>query len=147
MDIKNLLPKASSWAEGQAARGNDLGRALFLPESALARKIGVSHPEKIRIIIVETLPMPTDSALRSAAEQIGFLDGGMVGLTLGYSIFICRGHESSRLLSHEFRHVYQYEQAGSIGAFLSEYLLQIVELGYDASPFEIDAQAYECTDL
>jgi len=82
-----------------------------------------------------------------AATLTGFLDPGMVGLTLGHSVFICRGHETVRLLSHEFRHVYQYEQAGSIADFLPGYLLQIVQRGYAATTFETDAIAYERTDL
>ena len=67
----------------------------------------------------------------------------MVGLTLGYSIFIVRGHMSPRLLSHECRHVYQYETAGSISAFLPVYLQQIATVGYQSAPFEQDARAHE----
>ena len=67
----------------------------------------------------------------------------MVGLTLGYSIFIVNGHVNDRLLSHELRHVQQYERAGSIAAFLPTYLSQIVDLGYENAPFEIDARAHE----
>ena len=65
--------------------------------------------------------------LRAAALQAGLLGPGMVGLTLGHAIFICRGHKTRRLLSHELRHVHQYEQHGSIAAFLPVYLGQIVE--------------------
>jgi hypothetical protein len=54
----------------------------------------------------------------------------MTGLTLGYAILICHGHMSHRLLSHECRHVAQYEQVGSIAAFLSAYLGAIVQVGY-----------------
>ena len=67
----------------------------------------------------------------------------MVGLTLGYSVFVCTGHVNPRLLRHEFRHVYQYEQAGSISAFLPVYLGQIVRIGYRDAPFEVDARAHE----
>jgi hypothetical protein len=67
----------------------------------------------------------------------------MAGLTLGYAIFICEGHNSPRLLSHECRHVYQYEMCGSIAAFLPIYLQQIVDFGYMNAPFEIDAQKHE----
>jgi hypothetical protein len=70
----------------------------------------------------------------------------MVGLTLGYSVLICQGHDSLRLLSHEFRHVHQYEQAGSIAAFLPGYLEQIAILGYANSTFEVDASAHEIID-
>jgi hypothetical protein len=64
-------------------------------------------------------------------------------LTLGYSVLVCRGHETTRLLSHEFRHVHQYESVGSISAFLPLYLQQIVEFGYDDAPFEADARSCE----
>ncbi len=68
----------------------------------------------------------------------------MVGLTLGDAVFICVGHEMNpRLLRHELRHVYQYEQAGSISAFLPLYLGQIVQFGYRNAPLEQDARAHE----
>ncbi len=143
----HLLPKAISWAEGEAGRCADTGRELTERERDFARKVGVAHPERIRIITVDALRMPTDPLLRTATEQTGLLGPGMVGLTLGHSVFICHGHENPRLLSHEFRHVYQYEQAGSIAEFLPGYLHQIVERGYAATTFEIDARAHERNDL
>ena len=48
-----------------------------------------------------------------------------------------------RLLSHELRHVHQYEKFGSISSFLAEYLNQIISVGYDKSPLEIDARTHE----
>ena len=76
--------------------------------------------------------------------QTGLLDTNMIGLTLGYAVFVRRGHEvSTRLLSHEFRHVYQYETLGSIAQFLPIYLHQIAQVGYREAPFEIDARANE----
>jgi len=64
----------------------------------------------------------------------------MVGLTLGYAAFVCNGHRTNpRLLRHEFRHVCQYETAGSISAFLPIYLGQIVQFGYQDAPFEQNA--------
>ncbi len=89
------------------------------------------------------MPLPEHTHLRAAALQSGLLGPDTGGLTLGYSVFLRREHDTTRLRSHEFRHVYQYETAGSIAAFLSLYLQQIVDLGYDAAPFEIDARAHE----
>ena len=66
---------------------------------------------------------------------------------LGHSIFVRAGHETARLLSHELRHVYQYERAGSIAGFLPTYLQQIIEVGYAACPLERDARGHEVTDL
>ncbi len=146
-DLPNLLPKAIAWAEEQARQVASSGRALTEQERELAREVGVAQPESIRVALVDTLPLPEDPALRAAALQAGLLGPSMVGLTLGHSIFICRGHETLRLLSHEFRHVYQYEQAGSIADFLPLYLQQVVQLGYANTVFEKDAKAHERTDV
>jgi hypothetical protein len=67
----------------------------------------------------------------------------MAGVTFGYGIYICDGQVSNRLISHECRHVYQYEAAGSIAAFLPIYLHQIATVGYDDAPYEIDAREHE----
>ena len=81
--------------------------------------------------------------LKQAAIETGLLGPHMAGLTLGYSILICHGQFTVRLLSHECRHVYQYETFGSIAAFLPAYLQQIAEVGYDKAEFELDARAHE----
>jgi len=138
-----LAPKAISWAEAQystiAQEGQPLNEVLL----AVARSVGVLHPELIRVSEVPSLPLPEDIELKQAALATGLLGPGMVGLTLGYGVYICQGHGNVRLLSHEFRHVHQYEQAGSIAAFLPIYLQQIVTVGYNNAPFEIDARAHE----
>ena len=103
----------------------------------------MANPEKIRLSFVAQLPLPSDPMLRQAALQTGLLGPNMIGLTLGYGIYICHGHNSSRLLSHECRHVHQYEQAGSIAAYLPKYLQQIAQFGYTNAPYEVDARENE----
>ena len=144
--LPHLLPSAIAWAEAEAKKVTESGTALTPSEEEVARSVGVQRPELIRIATVEGLPLPEDAALRTAAEQTGLLGPGMVGLTLGHAVFICRGHKTRRLLSHEFRHVHQYEKHGSIAAFLPVYLKQIVEVGYANAPFEADARAHELRD-
>jgi hypothetical protein len=141
--LPQLLPAAIAWAEERERDASANGSALDESQIAIARAVGVVHPELIRLCAVDRLPLPEDAGLRDAALQTGLLGPGMVGLTLGYSVFICRGHVTTRLLSHEFRHVHQYEEHESIAKFLPAYLLQIVEVGYDDAPFERDARAHE----
>jgi len=138
-----LLPKAIAWAEDQAASAAATGQVLNELAQRVARRVGVTHPHLIRVAIVDSLPMPQDPELQAAAIQTGLLGPHMAGLTLGHSVLICRGQDSWRLLSHEFRHVHQYERAGSIAAFLPVYLQQIAQFGYSAAPLEIDARAHE----
>lgn len=141
--LPQLLPSAVAWVEAQSRRVSETGHPLDATGLALAKRVGVQHPELIRTQLVDALPLPDEPALRQAALATGLLGPGMVGLTLGYSIFIVRGHMSPRLLSHECRHVYQYETAGSISAFLPVYLQQIATVGYQSAPFEQDARAHE----
>lgn len=138
-----IVPKAIAWAEEQYLLILQDGQPLNKHLLAIARGVGVLHPESIRVIEVPSLPLPNDPDLKQAAAATGLLGPGMVGLTLGYGIYVCHGHGSIRLLSHEFRHVYQYEQAGSIEVFLPAYLQQIALFGYDNAPFEIDARDHE----
>ena len=141
-----LLPGAIAWAEGCAGEAAETGVALTESGADIARGVGVQRPELIRVVVIDSLPLPEDPTLRAAALQTGLLGPHMAGLTLGYSVFVVRGQESVRLLSHEFRHVHQYEAHGSIAAFLPVYLQQIVEVGYANAPFELDAQAHEVRD-
>ena len=151
MDLRQalpaLLPAAIAWAEARAKQAAEAGIALTAAEQEIARRVGVSQPARVRIETVEQLPMPEDPALRAAGLAAGLLGPGMVGLTLGHSIFLRRGtrdqRQHRRLLSHELRHVYQYERYGSIAAFLRVYLTQIVEVGYANAPLEADARAHE----
>ena len=141
--LPQLIPEAITWAEAQSAYIAQAGEPLDATLTAVARSVGVVHPELIRIAEVEYLPLPDQPELRQAVLATGLLDRDTVGLTLGHGIFICRGHGTIRLLSHEFRHVHQYEQAGGIAAYLPVYLQQIVTYGYSDAPFEVDARAYE----
>jgi hypothetical protein len=141
--LPQLLPSAIAWAEAQSRRASKSGHPLDAAGLALAKRVGVQHPELIRLQLVDALPQPNEPALRQAALATGLLGPGGIGLTLGYSIFIVRGHMSASLLSHECRHVYQYEAAGSIAGFLPIYLLQIATAGYRDAPLEQDARAHE----
>lgn len=141
--LPQLIPEAIAWAEAQSAFIAKVGEPLNATLTAVAISVGVAHPERIRIAEVEYLPLPEQPTLRQAALATGLLDRDTIGLTLDHGILICRGHGTIRLLSHEFRHVYQYEQAGGIAAFLPVYLQQIVTYGYSEAPFEVDARAHE----
>lgn len=138
-----LLPRAIGWVKEQSEHILGAGSPLNDTGLSIARAVGVASPEHIRVCVVSELPLPNDPELRNVALDTGLLGPGMVGVTFGYGIYLCDGHISNRLISHECRHVYQYEVAGSIEAFLPIYLQQIATVGYDDAPFEIDARQHE----
>jgi hypothetical protein len=141
--LPQILPKAIQWAQRKSAEIQSVGLPLSETELKLAKLMGVNEPQRIRILLVRELPLPEDPELSAVALSTGLIGPNMVGLTLGHGIFICEGHRTNRLVSHECRHVYQYEQAGSIHEFLPIYLLQIAQFGYEGAPYEHDAYAHE----
>ena len=145
-DLPRLMPRAIAWAETVAALVASAGEPLDASDLLDAKAVGVQNPGIIRVSTVELLPLPSDAELREAALQMELLGPSLDGLTLGHSILIRHGRMSRRLLSHECRHVFQYEQAGSIAAFLPLYLQTIVQAGYWDSPFEKETRAHELAD-
>jgi hypothetical protein len=141
--LPRLMPKAIAWAEARAAEITTTGVPLTDLELRLAHLVGVQEPERVRILEVSEIPQPQDPELRQAVAATGLLGPHTIGLTLGYGIYIVAGHSSNRLVSHECRHVYQYEIAGSIRNYLPAYLAEIASDGYEAAPLEMDARAHE----
>lgn len=145
--LKPYWPIISAWTASIQYFLPYCGRLLVAWELDVARKAGVRHPEKIKVVMVNELPFPEHPELRSLSMQYGLGGSDMVGLTVGYGVFILQGHYSKRLLSHECRHVFQYEEAGSVGEFMSRYLGEILEYGYMNSPLEQDARSHEVTNV
>ena len=141
--LLRLLPSAVAWAVAQEQQAAEVGQKLNNCGLELARSVGVKNPELIIIREAVQLPLPEEPVLRRAALATGLLGPDMAGLTLGYSIFVKQGQLTSQLISHECRHVYQYEAFGSIAEFLHVYLTQIVTYGYCDAPLEQDAMAHE----
>lgn len=139
--LPRLLPKAVAWAQDESRKVLASGEPLDNSQVLLARQAGVRDPERVRLRTVDAIPHPPDPELREAASQAGLLGPDTIGLTLGYGVLLRRGFESDALLVHELWHVHQYECYGSIAAFLSAYLQQIVQFGYRDAPLEADARA------
>jgi methenyltetrahydromethanopterin cyclohydrolase len=144
--LATLGPQAIAWAQQQAEVVARTGRALTPEQVKLARAVGVQDPARIRVLTVEQFPLPQQAEVKAAALRIGLGRPSIVGLTLGSSVMVRRGFENdTQLLSHELRHVAQYEARGGIAPFLAQHLQDLARYGYEDSPFEVDARAHEVT--
>jgi len=135
-----LLPRAVRWAEAQEALILAGGSPLSERELADARVMGVTHPERIRVLQVATVPLPLHPLLRGIAHASGLLSPHTVGMALGYGIFIrqdFRGHRT--IIAHECVHVGQYERLGGFRPFLRQYVTECLEHGYPQAPLEQEA--------
>ncbi|MCD6051663.1 MAG: hypothetical protein K0Q55_3072 [Verrucomicrobia bacterium] len=142
--FKMLLPLACTWAEEQETMILRDGVPLTAKLLADARAIGVKQPERVRLRVVEEVPMPTNPLLKSAAEETGLLSPLTAGLTLRYGIFIradCWGDR--RLVAHELVHTMQYERMGGFAPFLEQYLQECLTLGYPNGELEQEARRVE----
>src|SRR5438045_8999662 len=90
-----------------------------------AKAIGVRNPERVRLLRVDSVPVPAHPKLRAAAASINFLTAAPRGLALENGIFIRADHWRDRaLIAHELVHTAQFQSLGGILPFLQTYLLQ-----------------------
>jgi hypothetical protein len=146
--LPTLAPRVVAWAQRMESESVHEGVPLTPALQRLARDVGVRDIARVRVVAVDRVPLPDEAPLRAAAVQVGLSQESASGITLGYAIYARRGEEGDvRLLSHELRHVAQYEAAGGIPAFLLRHLEDLARFGYEDSPFEVDARAHERRSL
>ena len=144
--FEDLWNAVNAWAEQQAHLIATSGRPLTQQELAIAKKVGVLAPEKVRVLVVPAVPFPEDSTIHAIGVQVGLVAERTGGMTLGYGIFICDDQIGrSDIWPHEFRHVAQYECFGSIKAFMFFYLKELLHFRYGPGPLEVDARNAEKT--
>jgi hypothetical protein len=142
--LKMMLPIACSWAEKQEGlilrEGVALGAALFSD----AQRIGIVHPERVRLRVVDEIPWPLHPLLRQAAETTGLLSADTTGLALRYGIYIRADRWGERrLVVHELAHTAQYERLGGFRPFLDAYLAECIDPGYPLGALEQEAKRIE----
>jgi hypothetical protein len=138
--LEELLPLAAEWAEEQQERVLREGVPLSEEELADAKAIGVQNPESVRLLQVDTIPVPAHPMLKAAAASINFLSFAPRGLALGHGIFVRSDYWRDRvLIAHELAHTVQYQRLGGILPFLQSYIFQCATVGYPNAPMELEA--------
>ena len=137
------IPWASRWVAEQEALIVVRGEVLTLDQQNDARRAGVAAPEKIHIMVVDSIQPPNHPVLTFASRFVNLIGPHTAGLTLRYGIYIrkdCSDYQHHReLYVHEFVHTAQYERHGSIHGFLVDYLRECLTPGYPHGPLERQA--------
>jgi hypothetical protein len=103
--------------------------------------MGVLYPEKIRLLKVGRIPLPSSWLLRRAARITRLVSPAAAGMALRYGIFVRSDcWHDRRLIAHECVHTAQYERFGGFTEFLRRYLHECLEMGYPAGPLEQEAR-------
>ena len=135
-------PHAVKWARDMITVYAGDGRPLTEEETATARKVGVSHPETVRVVMIDRIPLPEAGPFAEAINPFGVISENVSGLTVGPIIFIDGSGKLpfpfATILQHELVHVAQYEKLG-LDKLYSEYLLALRVVGPRAIPLELEA--------
>jgi hypothetical protein len=118
-----LLPKACKWARIQEefilARGTPLGPR----HTADAERVGVRDLSRVRLLVVDRMPVPEDHELAGAARRTQIITATCRGVALGHGIIIRADAWGDReLILHQLVHVAQCEQSGGLESFVAKYL-------------------------
>jgi len=136
-----ILPVATAWVRYQQQQILKHGKPLDKQQQEDARTLGIQHPEKVRLNVVNPVPLPfVPTFLYSFLVTRSWFPGQIAGMTLGYGINLHPWWGNSReIIAHELAHVAQYERLGGVKAFLKSYLLECLEKGYPYGPLEKEA--------
>lgn len=137
-----IFPAVWLWAARLEQRALRDGRPLNRRELELARQAGVRRPERIRVLVVDDMPSAGLPWLSRLAARWGLSMDGVIGLCLRYGIFLRRRPGRLETLVHECVHTAQCERLGGLAAFLSRYLGECLEHGYERAPMEIEAERF-----
>lgn len=138
-----VAPLVAAWVRAHERKILTRGEPLAPHEAAIARAAGVREPQRIRVLRVQRVPIPAARALAWLARRTGLPGPDVDGMTLGHGIYLCtQVGAPARLLAHECRHVFQYERAGSVGAFIAAYLREVAAFGYHDAPLEAEARHF-----
>ena len=139
--VDRLLPRALAWYSAVETELLLKGRPLTDQEKSVAQSLGVGDPSKVRVIILDRFPMPTDPELLAEAERHGMGSRFEGGRTIGYAIMLKPWiAQDSTVLNHELVHVAQHDRMGRSG-FVRRYLIELSLVGYARSPLELEAYA------
>ena len=145
-----LLPFATFWVRRQEALILKRGVPLDDSHLEIARALGVRNPENVRLLQVDSVPVPVPQTLLSALPKrwFSFFPEAIAGMTLGYGISLHKKWGTSKLvLRHELVHVAQYERLGGVRPFLKEYLRECLSDGYPNGVLEREANVLSCRSM
>lgn len=121
--FERLAPLAYQWAKTQEAYVLKHGTSLDAHQLADAERAGVQHPARVRVLVVDRIPLPDDHELADAARRAQIITDASRGVAIGYGIIIrADSWQSRELLLHQLVHVAQCERSGGLEVFVGAYL-------------------------
>jgi hypothetical protein len=135
-----ILPAACAWVAQQERSILRRGVRLTPYQMDDARRAGILHPDRVRVRIVDEIPIGMPSAFRAIGKRLGLVSSGTIGMSLRYGILVrADAWDDRHTIVHEFAHTAQYERLGGLWPFLRRYLHECLTAGYANAPLEDEA--------
>ena len=138
-DFTRLLIEHAKRSEEQVLRE---GRRLDPVELEIALKAGVQHPQRVRILTLDAVPLPENPIVAEEFERMGVLRliRQAAAAARGYGIILTpRALNRDDALAHELVHVAQFERFGGIGPMFRAHIPDLRAHGYRRSELEDEA--------
>jgi hypothetical protein len=121
--FERLAPLALHWAKTQEALILKHGTPLTPGQIADAQRCGVQSWSRVRVLVVDRIPLPDEEELADAAQRAQIITDASRGVAVGHGIIIRADSWGKReLLLHQLVHVAQCERSGGLESFVGEYL-------------------------
>lgn len=125
--FEQLAPLAYQWARAQEEFVLAHGAPLSLQQMADARLVGVQDCERIRVLILDRIPVPESGELAEAARRANIISEDTRCAGLGHAImFRAEAWGDRELLLHNLVHIAQCERSGGLESWVYEYLFDRV---------------------
>jgi hypothetical protein len=121
--FENLLPVAYQWAKAQEELVLAHGTPLSPQQMADARRAGVQDCERVRVLLVDRIPLPENSELAEATRRTRIITADTRCVGFGHAIIIrVEAWGDRELLVHNLVHIAQCERSGGLEQWVQHYL-------------------------
>jgi hypothetical protein len=118
-----LLPLAYQWCKATEAFVLAHGVPLSPRQLADARRAGVQDCSRIRVLVVDRIPLPENPELAQAARHVRILTEETRCVGFGHALIIrADGWGDRELLLHNLVHIAQCENSGGLEPWVRRYL-------------------------
>ena len=121
--FERLLPTAYEWAKSQEEFVLVHGVPLTKRQSEDARRAGVQDCARVRVLVVDRIPLPDNPELAQAARRAGIITEDTRCVGFGHALIIQVNAWADReLILHNLVHIAQCERSGGLGPWIRHYL-------------------------
>lgn len=144
--FEELLPLAYQWAKAQEEFVLERGVPLGPEHTTDALLAGVQDCTRVRVLVVDRIPLPENPELAEAARRIGILTEDTRCIGFGRALIIRVDAWGDReMVLHNLVHIAQCERSGSLEQWVREYLGDRANCpDFTIGAYEVEARRLAC---